>query len=212
MTDSQKLDAIQEMCGMSWRMLAKKIGIPTSQRFSDIRAGRHNISADLANKILDAFPQIRREWLLLGEGEMLSDAAPQSPTLRTPDGKEYESAVIKPVAGCGIEVIFPLVEGAFRYNDSNMAEYPKGAVLMVRRITDTAMIIPGHNYLVETADGATVNRIQRGSDDRHMALYSTNDAKYPDGRPVFEPYEIPSDAVLGVYKVIGYVESIGADI
>ena len=43
------------------------------QRILDIQNGKvKNISAEVASRIIDAYPQFNIEWLLTGEGEMLN--------------------------------------------------------------------------------------------------------------------------------------------
>lgn len=71
MTDSERLIMISKYAGMSLNKLAKEIGITTSQTFYDIKAGKHGISKDLAEKIKARYLNISMAWLLTGEGEML---------------------------------------------------------------------------------------------------------------------------------------------
>ena len=61
---------------ISWKKLsasafADRIGVPRST-ISHILSGRNNPSLDLLQKILDTFPEVRTEWLVRGNGRMLS--------------------------------------------------------------------------------------------------------------------------------------------
>ena len=77
MTDSERLTMISKYAGISLNKLAKEIGITTSQTFYDIKAGKHGISKDLAEKIQARYLNISMAWLLTGEGEMLvADTTP----------------------------------------------------------------------------------------------------------------------------------------
>lgn len=49
---------------------ADKIGVPRST-ISHIISGRNNPSLEFVQKVLDNFPEIRTEWLVRGEGQML---------------------------------------------------------------------------------------------------------------------------------------------
>ncbi len=49
---------------------ADKIGVPRST-ISHIISGRNNPSLEFIQKVLDNFPEIRTEWLVRGEGQML---------------------------------------------------------------------------------------------------------------------------------------------
>lgn len=52
--------------------LAKTIGLKRSQNLYDIENGKvKKISPELSEKIIIAFPEINRSWLLTGEGTML---------------------------------------------------------------------------------------------------------------------------------------------
>ena len=73
MTDGEKLVEVQKMTGLTWKELAAKIGIASAQTFTDIRNGRHGISMKLANRIIEAFPDIRQEWLMFESGPMTRD-------------------------------------------------------------------------------------------------------------------------------------------
>ena len=49
---------------------ASKIGVARSQ-FSEILSGKRKITEKLVNKIHDLYPNLNKEWLTTGEGEML---------------------------------------------------------------------------------------------------------------------------------------------
>lgn len=53
--------------------LANELGLNSNVSIYHIRNGRHNISANLAEKIVSRFPEINYEWLLTGRGPMLKD-------------------------------------------------------------------------------------------------------------------------------------------
>jgi transcriptional regulator with XRE-family HTH domain len=49
---------------------ADKIGVPRST-ISHVLSGRNNPSLEFVQKVLDSFPDIRTEWMVRGEGNML---------------------------------------------------------------------------------------------------------------------------------------------
>ncbi|MCR5408121.1 MAG: hypothetical protein K6E61_03345 [Bacteroidales bacterium] len=58
--------------------LADAVGLKNPQVFSDILSGKTSgFSGKVAGKIFLAFPEIRREWLLEGEGPMTADESPE---------------------------------------------------------------------------------------------------------------------------------------
>lgn len=213
MTDGEKLQALQHMTGLSWRELAEKVGIASAQTFTDIRSGRHGISLKLANKIISAFPQVRREWLMFESGPMTIDE-PAGVVALYNNVEELSGSVLSGLSSEAINVgsCFPKAELAIRNTSESMTEYPVGSILILKRVMDVKLLIPGNNYLVETNEFSVVKRLQKGKDDNYIALYSTNDAKYPDGRLVYEPFEIPMDSVNRVFNVLGYIYTQSSDI
>ena len=94
---------------------------------------------------------------------------------------------------------------AIRHVGDSMIEYPSGCILAVRAVTDTRLLVPGHNYVFETSEYRVTKRYQRGSSPDTIALYSTNTEKYDDGRLVHEPFEIHVSDVRRVFSVLGYI-------
>jgi len=53
--------------------LSEKIGLKRSQNLYDIKSGKvKKISSELSEKICQAYPSLNREYLLTGEGELIS--------------------------------------------------------------------------------------------------------------------------------------------
>ena len=77
---------------------------------------------------------------------------------------------------------------------------------------DMKLLMPGSNYLIETNEFATIKRLQKGKDDAHIALYSSNCTTYPDGKLVYEPFEIPMDSVKRMFCILGYIYPQANDI
>lgn len=212
MTDGEKLIEIQKHTGLTWKELAVKLGLKSAQTFTDIRGGRHGISMKLANRIIQAFPNIRREWLMFGSGPMTNEETAGIVTLYDstddfPAAKEGRQTETINVGSC-----FPKAEIAIRNTSEGMSEYPVGCILVMRRVVDMQLLIPGNNYLVETDEFCIVKRVQKAKDDSHIALYSSNMATYPDGKLVYEPFEIPIDSVRRVFSVLGYIYPQTSDI
>jgi len=56
------------------KQFAEKIGLERPQAIYDIQKGKtKSISPSMANKILSAFPELNKSWLLSGEGNMLKN-------------------------------------------------------------------------------------------------------------------------------------------
>lgn len=214
MTDGEKLQEIQQMTGLQWKELAAKIGIASAQTFTDIRNGRHGISLKLANKIIEAYPEIRREWLMFESGPMTHKEAAGMIAIfnstedlgaNMADGKGASDTI-------NVGSLFPKAEIAVRNTSDSMTEYPVGCILVMKRVMDVKLLMPGNNYLIETNEFVTIKRLQKGKDEAHIALYSSNCATYPDGKLVYEPFEIPMDSVKRIFYILGYIYPQANDI
>ena len=65
----QRVLAVMEQEQLSDAQFAEAIGISRGA-VSQIKSGRSYPSLDVALKILDRFPSLNPDWLLLGKGEM----------------------------------------------------------------------------------------------------------------------------------------------
>lgn len=213
MTDGEKLEDVQRHLNMTWKEMAQKVGLASAQTFTDIRSGRHGISMKLANRITEAWPEIRREWLMFGQGAMLRQTDERG--IKLYDNAASEGVALddnRIVDSIDVGSCFPNAEIAVRNNSDSMTEYPVGCILVLKRVCDVNLLMPGSNYLVETDEFSAVKRYQKGSDNAHIALYSSNNATYPDGRLVYEPFEIPMDSVKRIFTILGYIYTQTNDI
>lgn len=201
MTDAEKLVQLQSYLRLSWKEIAQRIGIKTSQTFTDIRRGRHGISPKVAQAILRAFPQISRDWLIFGTGDMLAANKEQSVPLYG-NLNDFESKVSN--ASYNTSHLFPNAEFAIRCVDNSMIEFPIGSTLFLKQVNNLSNIVMGSIYLVETEDFCAIKHIQKGSTRDSITLYSSNNKTYSDGRQVYEPFEIKIANIKRVFIVLGY--------
>lgn len=75
MEANEKLEMLLEYSGMKILPFSKEVG-QGSQTFYDIRSGKiQSFTNDVANKIVDAFPEINKEWLIGNDANMLKKRA-----------------------------------------------------------------------------------------------------------------------------------------
>lgn len=235
MTDYQRIEKLLKFLGMNARALSLALGLKSPQIFYDIKANKCGISKELAVKIQERFLNISAAWLLTGEGEMLNSATDSGTSGTAIAISEEKKPRMIPfydaetTGGFGEKVSSsvetPQLMGyiqpgdwfdgrdtaAIRHVGDSMVEYPNGCVLAVREVLERRMLVPGHNYVIETSEYRITKRIQRGSDRNSIALYSTNMETYPDGRLVYEPFEIELEDVRRIYKVLGYIVNQSGD-
>lgn len=81
MSEKERIEKIMQMEGLNSGQFAQEIGIQTST-LSHILNGRNKPSLDVMKKILNRYPKIESDWLILGQGAMLrKELQSQSPTL-----------------------------------------------------------------------------------------------------------------------------------
>lgn len=190
-----RLERIRAYAGLNWKELKERIGIRTQQTFTDIKKGRHGISPKLANAILAAFPEINREWLIFGTGDML-DGVPANGLPLLGSGGER-------VAGADLRAFFPEAVAVARVEDAG-AGLPMGAFVALARTDGPESLFPGTDCMV-FAKGVSLIRRVSGCAGGVLTLCSTNEETYPDGRQVYAPVSIAADDISGLYRVCGYL-------
>lgn len=166
-------------------------------------------------------------WLLTGEGEMTIDTDKNSERRIVGSPKEagrlipfydaettggYEGRVSSSTEEATLKGYIQAggwfngrETAAIRHVGDSMIEYPNGCVLAVREVTERRLLVPGQNYVIETMEYRITKRVQRGSSPNTIALYSTNQEKYEDGRLIYEPFEISLEDVRRIFSVLGYI-------
>lgn len=99
---------------------------------------------------------------------------------------------------------FKEATSAIRHHGSSMVEYPSGAILVLKRVHDTNLLIWGRNYCVETKELKIIKRLQDGGKD-YIIAYSSNLDTYPDGTLIHSPIKIPKASIRHIDLVLGCV-------
>ena len=87
-TPPQIIEALADYLKISVAELSQKAGYERAQSFYDVLNGKtKNISPKMANNIVSAFPEINKDWLLTGNGEMLIEEEEEEPYLRAERNK-----------------------------------------------------------------------------------------------------------------------------
>lgn len=72
-TSSQILEELLLHLKSNASRLAKDLGYNSNVKIQHIKSGRNNISVEVANDIINKFPEFNYDWLMTGEGEMLKE-------------------------------------------------------------------------------------------------------------------------------------------
>lgn len=165
----------------------------------------------MADKIVAAFPEFNRVWLMTGEGEMLVSSHRHNAC--ADDGDMVLllpiSAMGGPLAGFPTEGVLPYecermaspVKGAdFAITvsgDSMAPEYTSGTKLLIKRIDPSAFIEWGKVYVLDTCNGVIVKEVRKcdGKEGRIVCHSLNPDPKYVD-------FEVSMGDVYGMYRVL----------
>lgn len=205
MTDKEKVEALKKHLRITWKELAANLGLNSAQTFTDIRNGRHGISTNVANQIFEKYPKISRNWVLFGEGPMLEENAASEGDIPVYEAFGNAISLNNKISTINAGSLFVGATLAVRIFSDSMTEYPAGAIVVCKSLAEEAILIPGTNYLFETENGAFLKRMQNSDIPGNIALYSTNEATYPNGKLINEPFDLPKAAIKKVYEVMGYI-------
>lgn len=78
MNADKKIDEMLAYLNINAKAFSERLGYARPQIIYDIQKGKtKRISDELANKIVSAFPAIRKSWLLADDGDMISSGVTQ---------------------------------------------------------------------------------------------------------------------------------------
>ncbi len=90
MSERERIEKLIETLGLSARQFAVEIHVQPGT-ISNMMAGRNNPSLDVMKRIMERYPTLNPEWLILGNGEMWRSVPGQEASLfdvLPPDPKE----------------------------------------------------------------------------------------------------------------------------
>lgn len=189
------------------KSFSEKIGLDRPQAIYDIQSGKtKNISAKMADKIISAFPEIDRSWLLTGEGNMLKESTDMAAThsrIRywvdvdaTAGGVTlFDDQVTNKYIDLDIPEFRDCTDAVNLYGDSMLPLYKSGQIIILKEWMES-FIDYGNVYLVITKKGnRMVKYLRKGSDAQHVLCVSENKD--------FDPFEIEKEDILRLYLVKG---------
>ena len=159
---------------------------------------------------------ISAEWLLNGEGDMLTQKkeAPKTSSADTTKKNGYITYLL-PMSAMGGSltgfaepgvllhnceaVVSPIENVDFAitvYGDSMAPEYPSGSRILIKKINPDLFIDWGKVYVLDTPNGVIVKEIHESNREGYVSCYSIN----PD--PKFKPFDVLMDEVFGMYRVL----------
>lgn len=174
---------------------------------------RKSIGTSKLEIVLAQFPDLNRDWLLYGEGDMLKSADADTAIISYTDGVPYYDEDF--VLGFN-EIGFPFSENPQflvrmpKYQnatlwcnatgDSMEPEIYSGDVVALQLIEDHSFLMYGDVYAIVTTNGLrTIKRLGKSDDKNCYRLIPTNKN--------YDEQDIPKNIILRVFKVLGNLHS-----
>lgn len=186
----------------------------------------NGISEDNIARFLAYAPDVNIEWLITGEGPMLSH--PTTPTPPTPPTKPTSHPSTSGIPLIPLDAVagFPAesgggvrLEDCERYvipefenkganflirvsGDSMVPLYYSGDLLACRKITDIRFFQWGTVYVLETSQGVLVKRVQESADHADSILCVSENSS------VHHPFLLPRDDIRSLSIIVGLVRMV----
>jgi hypothetical protein len=74
----KRLQAVLDWANLTANSFAMRLGLTRAEHLYQIKKGNFGISPDLADRIVDIYPEINRDWLITGIGNMLLSDKPNN--------------------------------------------------------------------------------------------------------------------------------------
>ncbi|MDE5808273.1 MAG: hypothetical protein K2H76_09155 [Muribaculaceae bacterium] len=178
-----------------------------------IGAMRKSISDLRLKKLLEVFPDLNRDWILFGEGEMLNETEEKEDLA---EGYLVPLIPVRAFAGnlqlwaqsvmlSECEMVVSPVKGvdfAIRIAGNSMEpEFQNGTMLFIKRINERAFIPWGNPMVIDTENGVLVKAVypsNQDSGDEYIEARSYN--------PNYPPFKIPVECIYSLYRIITAVK------
>ena len=186
----------------------------------------NGISEDNIARFLAYAPDVNIEWLITGEGPMLSHPTPPTPPTTPTKPTSHPSTPGIPLIPLDAVAGFPAesgggvrLEDCERYvipefenkganflirvsGDSMVPLYYSGDLLACRKITDIRFFQWGTIYVLETSQGVIVKRVQESLDHADSILCVSENSS------VHHPFLLPRDDIRSLSIIVGLVRLV----
>ena len=177
-----RLSQIIEASGLTIHAFALAIGLTRSETLYQIKRGQIGISRNVAEAVVNRFPEYNKMWLLTGLGSMYSE------TSSTVQNIPYYSCELSRISE--IDSITPmgymfmpqvgLADFAICYHGEDMSpSVPNGTVIILRE-TEVDKVIFGREYVVEFNGMVLLRKIRKGTDETLFRLVAQASSSYDE--------------------------------
>ena len=205
-TVKERLQYFLKKEGISASEFSRKMNLSPTY----IASMRKSMPEEKVEKLVSVFPQLNRNWLLFGRGEMYIDTGDPAIDPHRLDKHIVPLVPTQTRAGSFDEYVQGITEFECEkvYSPSEYAQLairvrgdsmePKihdGALLFLQRINEKAFIPWGSPLVLDTDNGSLVKMLYPGEkDDSYLIAKSYN--------PDYPPFAIPTETIKGIYRII----------
>lgn len=210
-TMKQRLITLLKAKHMTQTEFARHLGVTPTY----IGAMRKGMPKERLKVVFDMFPDVNRDWLLYGEGEMFLPDDENTPDL----SKGYVVPMLPVEAFAGNlqlwsqgvqlkdceKVVSPVpgVDFGIRVSGNSMEpEFQNGSVLFIKRINEKAFIPWGNPMVIDTENGVVVKVVYPVNGE---STRPDRDCRFIEARsynPAYPPFLIPTESIYGLYRII----------
>lgn len=210
-TMKQRLITLLKAKHMTQTEFARHLGVTPTY----IGAMRKGMPKERLKVVFDMFPDVNRDWLLYGEGEMFLPDNENTPDL----SKGYVVPMLPVEAFAGNlqlwsqgvqlkdceKVVSPVpgVDFGIRVSGNSMEpEFQNGSVLFIKRINEKAFIPWGNPMVIDTENGVVVKVVYPVNEE---GARPDRDCRFIEARsynPAYPPFLIPTESIYGLYRII----------
>ncbi len=173
---------------------------------------RKSLPEARVTKMTELFPDLNRDWLLYGEGEMLltpekrknekdreadrEDYVPLLPVAAYAGSLQAYSESVNPWDCIPLPIKMKGVDFAITVTGDSMEPIiHHGVIAVLAKINERAFIPWGNPMVVDTANGAYVKVLKPSADgDESIEAISYN--------PEYPPFKIPTDSIHAIYRIV----------
>lgn len=178
----ERMEAVIRWANMSTNYFARYIGLARGENLYQIKRGNNGISLDVADHVIEKFPQIDKLWLLTGEGHMFAELDKHVPIPYYKADLEKDITRIAELRPDDY-LFLPMVgacDFAMCYGGRAMGEVtPAGTIVLLRSVEPDA-IIPGGEYVIVSEKIVTLRIVRSVDDEQQIRLVAGDSERYDD--------------------------------
>lgn len=182
-----------------------------------ITSMRKGMGPEKLNNVLNAYPELNRDWLLYGEGSMLKDS--EKTTLGKNNNLYYTYLLPMSAIGGSLvgfdtkgamasdceKIISPIADVDFAitiYGDSMYPTFPSGSRVLIKKIDPEVFVIWGSTYVLDTVNGIVIKEVHESSKKGKIICHSLN----PSGK--YSDFEVNMKDIRGWYRVLACISML----